>query len=1075
LKARLWEIFRPGGRVFPVAVILAAVAALTARYLLYGVPHEFITGEYKGTFEGDYDFTLELVRAFRDWRTVPLWSETYSGPISVFASNLHVFAQALLYPFTGSLSLSIKILQVAQLLVAGLGMYTLSAHLFRDRVAAAFSAVLYMFTPFYIGHLLSYLHYTGVYLLAPLVFYLILRTVEERSYRLALALSIVTVYSLLSHPQNVFIGGVFYALFFLMVSAHGLVESAREGFARAFLKRMAGISAVITVVVFLLSAFTVLPTIIDNYPYLRTSWVKGAEGLVHVDRGHIESHSQSILAAVTLQHWPWLQTPLKGGQYPAWSYMAVFLMPFVFTSVSLLIRFNWLVLSLMVLLIVSVQASLGVHGHPDLFTFASKYIPFFGMSRTPYAYTNIAFMVFCLLSSVTFIWLASRLACFRSPPAPDEARGPSPSNAVRWLVFAALAVPYLIAARHYGNSYNWTFISAREPQYLSRVWSFMDENNRPAGRVIETCGIPTAMLLGSKMLPNQVDLLERYHEKDYLGRYLALLGFRYVVTPTMHTQRKKTFDLFGYTPPSVFDVTDGIGEYYSALTTEYYYIFDRLSRDPVFTLHTAGTRDVALFENRRFFAPYTLYPARPVMVLGGTESYDLLNMARFFPARSSVPAPVFIAQSENIARLGELRRVSTDLVLHNTDSLDLYIYMNRDRLGVSRPEAADPADWSLAIHSFGIQQPFPQQDHSIGNSLHGELTFADYAITARRAGSLVRRSFDVTSPGGYAVMLRSYGGPGYSDISVTLDGEPVGTVGQKRRSGYRWLTLWSGPLDRGTHTVEAALSEDLPVFFDSLAIVPRALAEGAGLSVGDVLGDPAVTYIVNSRKFTTTPGAGDGTRSLETTLTTAPSGLFRPSLRLARQGGRGGLPAGTPAGEVVLLIDERPVGRVPLSALSAGPAEFTLPEVRLAAGVHEIRVTGLADGVDFDFLALSDAGRPTEAAAGDGGFTLTKTGPSEYRFSVNPRDASRPLFLVFNETNYPGWKLVSGGRKTTPVVTNMFMNGFILNPGPGDGDGPAEGVVYYSNTAQRTGVWLSVVTFLSVLLLVIAGPYMRRG
>ncbi|MFQ5464498.1 MAG: hypothetical protein ACE5EI_01080 [Thermodesulfobacteriota bacterium] len=1068
------EIFRPDGRVFPVAVILAAVALLTGRYLLYGVPHEFITGEYKGTFEGDYDFTLELVRAFRDWRTVPLWSETYSGPVSVFASNFHVFAQALLYPLTGSLSLSIKILQVTQLLVAGLGMYTFSAHLFRDRVAAAFSAVLYMFTPFYIGHLLSYLHYTGVYLGAPLVFYLIMRTVEERSYRMALALSIVTVYSLLSHPQNVFIGGIFYALFFLMVSAHEFIESAREGFARAFLGRIAGISVVITVVVFLLSAFTVLPTIIDNYPYLRTSWVKGAEGLVHVDHGHIESHSQSLLAAVTLQHWPWLQTPLKGGQYPAWSYMAVFLMPFVFTSVSLLIRFNWLVLSLMVLVILSVQTSLGVHGHPDLFTFASRHLPFFGMSRTPYAYTNIAFMVFCLLPSVTFIWLASRLACFSAAPAqaPGTARGAAPSSTVRWLVFAALAVPYLLAARHYGNSYNWTFISAREPKYLSRVWSFMDDNNGGGGRVIETCGIPTAMLLGSKMLPNQVDLLERYHGKDYLGRYLALLGFRYVVTPRMHSQRNKTFDVFGYTPPSVFDRTDGISEYYSALTTEYYYIYDRLSRDPGFALHTAGTRDVALFENRRFFAPYTLYPARPVMVLGGTESYDLLNMARFFPAGGPAPAPVFIAQSENAARLDELRRVSTDLVLHNTDSLDLYMYLARARLGISRPEAVDPADWSLAIRSFGIQQPFPQQDHSIGNSLHGELTFADYAITARRAGSSVRRRFDVPSPGRYAVMFRSYGGPGYSDISVSIDGEPVGTVGQKRRSGYRWLTLWSGALDRGAHTVEAALAEDLPVFFDSIAIVPLARAEGAGLSVRGVLGDPVVTYIVNFRKFTLSPKGADGTQSLETTLTTAPSGVFRPSLRLARFKD---LPSGRSAGDIDLLIDERPVGRVPLSALSTGPAEFTLPEVRLAAGVHEVKVAGLADGVYFDFLALSDARRPQEGAPGEGGFTQTKTGPSEYRFSFNAPDVSRPLFLVFNETNYPGWKLVSRGRKTTPVVTNMFMSGFILKPDPEGGDGGAEGVIYYSNTAQRTGVWLSVVTFLSVLLLMIAGPYMRRG
>ena len=125
-------------RWLPVIVILTALLLLTGRYLLYGVPHEYLTGEYKGTFEGDFDFTLELVESVREWGRLPLWSRTYSGPIAVFASNFHVFEQALLYPLTRNLALSIKILQAAQLLVAGTGMYFLSFYLWKDRVAAVF-------------------------------------------------------------------------------------------------------------------------------------------------------------------------------------------------------------------------------------------------------------------------------------------------------------------------------------------------------------------------------------------------------------------------------------------------------------------------------------------------------------------------------------------------------------------------------------------------------------------------------------------------------------------------------------------------------------------------------------------------------------------------------------------------------------------------------------------------------------------------------------------------------------------------------------------------------------------------
>jgi hypothetical protein len=119
------------------------------------------------------------------------------------------------------------------------------------------------------------------------------------------------------------------------------------------------------------------------------------------------------------------------------------------------------------------------------------------MSRTPYAYINSAILVFCLFASVTFAWISGKLTGDKNRPA-----------WARWALFALLAVPYLMAARYYGNDYNWTFISSREPRYFSSVWGWLEEQHR-AGQVIETCGIPTAMLLTSRMLPNEVDLLER--------------------------------------------------------------------------------------------------------------------------------------------------------------------------------------------------------------------------------------------------------------------------------------------------------------------------------------------------------------------------------------------------------------------------------------------------------------------------------------------------------------------------------------------------------------------------------------
>lgn len=1036
-------------RWMPLTVIAAALLLLTGRYLLYGVPHEFLTGEYKGTFEGDYDFTLELVRSVARWGWPPLWSATYSGPIAVFASNFHVFEQAILYPLTRNLALSIKILQAAQILVAGLGMYCLSSYLWKDRTAAAFSALLYMFTPFYIGHLLSYLHYTGVYLLAPFVYLLILKAVRERSLYHALFLSLVVAYSLLAHPQNVFIGGIFYGLFFALVFAHGAFESAREGDLRVFLKKTVSMAVLTAVVIFLLSAFITIPTLIDNYPYLRTSWVKGAGALVKVDTGHIGSHSESLLASVTLQHWPWLEAPLKGGEYPPWGYMAIYILPFVLAVLSLLLEFNWVTFVFVFMTLISVQIARGVHGRPDLFSLASKYIPFFGMSRTPYAYINSSILVFCLLSSVTFAWLSGRLSDALSGAGKIIGRA-----GARWLLLLVLIAPYLVAARYYGNYYNWTFISAREPEYLSKVWRWMDANNGWGGRVIETCGIPTAMILGQRMLPNQVDLLERYHKKEYLGRYLSLFGFKYVITPSLHSQRHRTFDRKGYMVPSVFDRGESMEEYYSALTTEYYHIYQRLRDDPGFTLHTAGTKDVAIFENRSAFPDYEIYQARPVMVLGGTEGYDLMSIERY-SERGLRVAPVFIAQSGNLKMLDDIKGASADLVLHDTDGLDMFMLLGKQGLITFQPAPKDPHNWSLAINSYGIQQPFPQQDHSIGNSLEGEMTFADYAITSTTKGSSLEGRFTIKNTGPYRVLLRAYGGRENANLTYTIDGRLNGVVDNTARSGFAWLDLWEGELRAGEHRIEITVADDRPVSIDSIAIGdPELMDMGAASSLAGFSED-AITYIINYRKFTLN-GKGASTR-----FTAGSGGAYTPAIRLGR------FSPIESRGALTVFMDDRPAGEIRYSELTGEAREYRLPEILLSPGEHTVRLEGLENGLYFDLFALE--GRAGEPLTG-GGLRYEKTGPSSYRFEI---PAGGPRFVVFNETNYPGWNMEIGGIRSTPVITNMFMNGFILPEGA-----PAQGAkarIYYANRAQIFGVAVSIATFFTVVASIVVLGRRQKG
>ncbi|MBI1911165.1 MAG: hypothetical protein HYS21_04110 [Deltaproteobacteria bacterium] len=1026
---------------------MAALLFLTGRYLLLGVPHEFITGEYKATFEGDYDFTLELVRSVSQWGSIPLWSDTYSGPIAVFASNFHVFEQAILFPFTNNLAVSIKILQVLQFLIAGLGMYFLSKHLFEDKAAAAFSATLYMFTPFYIGHLLSYLHYTGVYLLAPLVYLFTLKAIKERSYQSALALSLLMAYSLLSHPQNIFIGGLFYSFFYLMVLLHELYSSAVEGEFRIFFKKIIPITSVVIIATFMLSAFIVLPTLADNYPYLRTSWVKGAGELVKVDHGHIGSHSQSILAGLSLQHWPWFQAPIKGGEYPAWNYMSIYIVPFVMASVSLLIRFNWITLIFLIMTALSVQISLGINGRPDIFSLASKYIPFFGMSRTPYTYITSAILVFCLFSSITFTWIARRLENGISRFRLSE----NATQSYKWILLAVFTLPYLFAARYYGNNYNWTFISAKQPDYLPLVWNWLDENNKDRGRVIETCGIPTAMLLGSRMLPNEVDLLERYHRKEYLGDFLSLFGFKYVITPTLHSMRDKTFDVKGYNIPSVFDKKESMEEYYSALTTEYYYMYERLKDDPGFSLNTAQTKDVAIFENKKAFGNYEIYPARPLMVLGGTESYDLLNLDRFKNTPLK-PAPIFIAQSENLSRLDELKKISDELVLHNTDALDLYMLIRQKDLIFLKPQPTGPKDWNLSLFSFGIQQPFPQQDHSIGNSLFGELTFQDFSITTKSKGAHIKNNFDTNMDGIQRVMLRSYGGPEASSLAVSVDGKARGVISQSQTPGFNWLTVWEGFLPKGAHNVEITVNDDKPVYFDSFAIGDVYDITAGEALIFDSFRNKAVTYITNYRKFSVSGNTASSS------VTIGSDGRYLPSLRLGR------FEDIKKSSAVKVQIDGRDIGEVSYSSLSQKTAQFNLPEIELSRGRHIVTLSNLPKGIYFDLFSLAT---PDNNANEAEHIKYERIGPSAYSFESGKTD-----FVVFNETNYPGWKMEIKGKEYKPVIANMFMNGFIIPEG--EMKEGAKATIYYSNTIQKIGIWTSLAALSGIFLFLIIAPFHRK-
>jgi hypothetical protein len=205
--------------------------------------------------------------------------------------------------------------------------------------------------------------------------------------------------------------------------------------------------------------------------------------------------------------------------------------------------------------------------------------------------------------------------------------------------------------------------------------------------------------------------------------------------------------------------------------------------------------------------------------------------------------------------------------------------------------------------------------------------------------------------------------------------------------------------------------------------------------------DQSVTYIENFRRFKVSGGKAS------TVVNVGRPGLYRPSVRLARFPGLKIGPA------VRVFIDNREAGEIRVKDLKDRGTEFTLPEVVLSSGPHTIRIENLRSGVWFDYFSLFAEGKRAEEKVPP--FEYKKTGPSSYSFEAY---STAPLFVVFNETNYPGWRMEIDSKNHKPYVTNMFMNGFIV---PGEGE-KTVGRIVYSNTAQRIGVWASIVTFFAL-------------
>ncbi len=1017
----------------PILIIILIVLVMTGRYLMYGVPHEFLSGELKCAFEGNYDFTMELVNSIRRYQALPLWSQVYSGPNFVFTSNIQIIGKALLYFLTHNHPLAVKIYQVIFFMLSGIGMYLLANYLYKSRFTALFCSIIYMFTPFFIGEMLSFITYTTTYFCLPLAYYFIFKALDSEEYIFyGLISSLIITLNALGHPQNIFIGGLFYFLFGSGVLLYRFFK--KSGFIRAI-----KVFSLIAAAVILLLSFFLLPTLIDGHPYERSLTESGS--LINfanfrIPGLHSRLHSQSLLTSLTLLHWPWFITPLKSKVYPPLLFMVIYLLPFILAVWGLFRtkfcrdeQFRPRAMLFLALGLVSLNFAMGTALQSlGLFNWAAKFLPYFYMARAPYRYYYQGVLSICLFSG---------LVLYKLPKARAA------------VLFLTVSAAYLFAADYYGNRYAWTFIPSEEPRYVSQVQDWLKINNAQGYRVIETYGTATYMSIDQRALPNGLDIMLKNINKDYLDKYLGLFGFKYILAPRLHCMRGRTFDCPGYMPPRAddgYDDPDDDEEYYSALASEFLFVSDRLKNDPNFVFHSANTRDVAIFENKSAFENYRLYPAQGIMILGGSNAYDFIDLDRYnkyFEKTGPLRvAPVFIAQSKNLKEIAKIKKASRELVFHNTDLIDLYFLMNQGRL-IFLSELKNP-EWYFFVDALAVFQPFPREDHSLGNFVSGDLSFSNHSIFAKEQGSICDIPVRVDKKDRYALFLRVYGAGGFSNLNIYLGDKPLKGLDPESFRGFHWILLGEGDLEPGIYSLRVETAEAAPAILDAAALVSLSeFNSGLDSVYKDFNGFP-ITYIIGRRNIIRADIAAGADIYIPET------GDFDAVLRLQ--------PKAQAKGKLSLKVDSKTACYAEYVLLPGQPANINFNKVNISRGRHTFTIENIPQDAQLEFIAISKTGQ-TGPQLPDAGMNYSFDAFSDYRGRIK---SDAPLVLVQTEVNYPGWKMIIGREAVRPIITNMFLNGYILDK-PQD----ANFRIYYLNPRQMTGIVISLSALILLIYLVI--------
>lgn len=205
----------------------------------------------------------------KDFRWIQMWRPYSFGFVE--GINSMDFSLALIYSMFSDPGITIKIFMFSSFLLAGFSMYAFSYHYTRKYLASLSGSFIYVLNQWLVSQLTeAHIDLIFSYAFAPLLFLLLARALETRKSKDALVLTLAfSVFVTSFHPEALVIYGIFVPLFVVLHISMSMRSSDFGAISRHLLK----MSSLVVVISFFLSAFLLVPFILNaRAPYYSSSY-----------------------------------------------------------------------------------------------------------------------------------------------------------------------------------------------------------------------------------------------------------------------------------------------------------------------------------------------------------------------------------------------------------------------------------------------------------------------------------------------------------------------------------------------------------------------------------------------------------------------------------------------------------------------------------------------------------------------------------------------------------------------------------------------------------------------------------